>query len=111
MAYTGVMQSLHKNKNLLFKDFLVRNQHLSDKRIPLYLRCDSRFHEFCSPQHSDGMGKRRVTPIFEDLPSKSAAGKQRAISLTIGSNDFLPVLTAAVKKSSFYGAYSQPMGS
>ena len=28
-----------------------------------------------------------------------------------GSNDFLSVLTDAVKKSSFYGAYSQPIGS
>jgi len=44
------MQSLHKNENLLFKDFqdfLVRSQQLPQKRIPFYLRWVNRFHEFC----------------------------------------------------------------
>jgi len=46
----GVMQSLHKNENLLskdFQDFLVRSQQLPQKRIPFYLRRVSRFHEVC----------------------------------------------------------------
>jgi hypothetical protein len=84
MADPGVMQSLHKNENLLFKDFQysrVRSQLLSEKRIPFYLRLVSRFHEFSPRKHFDGMGKRRVPPILEDLPSNPTAGGQRATSL------------------------------
>ena len=64
------LQSLHKNENLLFKDFqdfLVRSQHLPEKRIPFYLLWVSRFHEFCSRQHLDGMGKEAVTSSLQDL--------------------------------------------
>ena len=64
------MQSLHKNENLLFKDFqdfLVRSQHLSEKRIPFYLRWIIRFHEFCSRQHLDGMGKEEIASYLQDL--------------------------------------------
>jgi len=37
VAHTGVMQSQHKNENLLFKDFqvlLARKQHLPENRKP-----------------------------------------------------------------------------
>ena len=64
------MQSLHKNENLLFKDFqdfLLRSQHLPEKRIPFYLLWVSRFHEFCSRQHLDGMGKEAVASYLQDL--------------------------------------------
>jgi len=64
------MQSLHKNENLLFKDFqdfLVRSQQLPEKRIPFYLRWVSRFHEFCSRQHMDGMGKEAIASYLQDL--------------------------------------------
>jgi Phage integrase, N-terminal SAM-like domain len=66
----SVMQSLHKNENLLFKDFqdfLVRSQHLPEKRIPFDLRWVSRFHEFCSRQHLDGMGKEAIASYLQDL--------------------------------------------
>ena len=62
------MQSLHKNENLLFKDFqdfLVRSQQLPEKRIPFYLRWVSRFHEFCSRQHMDGMGKEAIASYLQ----------------------------------------------
>jgi Phage integrase, N-terminal SAM-like domain len=64
------MQSLYKNENLLFKDFqdfLVRNQHLPEKRIPFYLRWVIRFHEFCSRQHLDGMEMEAIAPFLQDL--------------------------------------------
>jgi len=64
------MQSLHKNENLLFKDFqdfLVRSQQLSENRIPFYLRWVSHFHEFCSRQHMDGMGKEAIASYLQDL--------------------------------------------
>jgi len=64
------MQSLHKNENLLFKDFqdfLVRSQQLPEKRIPFSLRWISRFHEFCSRQHLDGMGREAIASYLQDL--------------------------------------------
>ena len=70
VADTGVMRPPHKNENLLFKDFqdfLVRSQQLPPKRIPFYLRWVNRFHEFCSRQHLDGMGKEATAPYLEDL--------------------------------------------
>jgi hypothetical protein len=64
------MQSLHKNENWLFKDFqdfLLRSQYLPEKRIPFYLRWVSRFHEFCSRQHLDGMEMEAIAPYLQDL--------------------------------------------
>ena len=64
------MRSLHKNENLLFKDFqdfLVRTQQLSEKRIPFYLRWVSGFHEFCSRQNVDGMGNEAIASYLQDL--------------------------------------------
>jgi len=64
------MQSLHKNENLLFKDFqdfLLRSQHLPEKRIPFYFRLISRFHESCSREHLDGMKMEGIAPYLQDL--------------------------------------------
>jgi hypothetical protein len=64
------MRSLHKNENLLFKDFqdfLVRSQQIPKKRIPFYLRLVTRFHEFCSRQHLDGMGKEAIVSYLQDM--------------------------------------------
>jgi len=70
MADNRIMQPPHKNENLLFKDFqdfILRSQHLPEKRIPFYLRWVSRFHEFCSRQHLDGMGMEAIAPYLQDL--------------------------------------------
>ena len=50
------MQSQHKNQDSLFKDiqdFLARKHHVSEKRLPYYLRWVSRFHEFCNRSNID----------------------------------------------------------
>ena len=94
MANTGVMQSLHKNENLLFKDFqdfLVQSQHLFEKRIPFHFRWINIFNDSCPRQHLDDMGKRMIPYISEDLPSKSAAGRQRENSLSTGRSQRGPV--------------------
>ena len=64
------MQSLHKNENLLFKDFqdfLARKQRVPENRLPYYLRWVSRYHEFCSRENVDGSGKDAIASYLQDL--------------------------------------------
>ena len=96
VADTGVMQPPHKNENLLFKvfqDFLIRSQHLPEKRIPFYLLRVSRFHEFCP--------RRYTQNLLLLIESFGLWGKHAVISS--GSHVCLSVFTVGVKKTSSYG--------
>jgi hypothetical protein len=42
-------------------------KHISEKRLPYYLRWVSRFHEFCSLHNIDGDSREAFTAYLQDL--------------------------------------------
>jgi len=64
------LKELHKNENLLFKDFqdfLSRKQRIPENRLPYYLRWVSRYHDFCSRQNIDGDLGDAIAAYLHDL--------------------------------------------